>query len=121
MNIIESFLERVQTEKLDVKEIVKKSNKLFLRTYKKAVQDCIVKQKTEEYWDVKPDMICEQKAQLIAYKALLSHLDKWVKHCKDAYCKQSINAQRSKIQSRYNFLQHRKPINKPLPKLEEFD
>lgn len=121
MNIIESFLDKIQTEKLDVQDIVRKSNKLFMKVYKDSFQHCIVKQKREEYNLVKPDMDCEEKAQIIAYKRLLIHLNKWINRCEDAKCRQTISSQINKMQSRFNYLQHRKPSNKQLPELPEYD
>jgi hypothetical protein len=119
MNIIESFLDKIQTEKLDTADIVRKSNKLFMKVYQDAVEHCIVKQKREEYSSVKPDMDCEEKAQIIAYRRLLTRLDLWIDRCADAQCKQTMSSQRNKIQTRFNYLQRRQPLTKPLPELPD--
>jgi hypothetical protein len=120
MKIIEYFLDQIQLEKLDVKDIVRKSNKMFLKIYQVSVQHCIQKQKSEDYTSVKPDMECEAKAQLIAYTRLLKYLDSWIGRCRDNECKKTISSQRNRIQTRVNYLHRRQPTKKELPELPEY-
>jgi TnpA family transposase len=121
MNIIESFLDKIQTEKLDIDDIGRKTSKMFIKVYQDSFQHCISKQKREEYNLVKPDMDCQAKSQILAYKHVLIHLNKWSNRCEDANCMQIVSSQIKNLQGRLNYLQRRKPLTKALPELPEYD
>jgi len=105
MTLIESYLDQLQTEKLDVNDLVRKSNRTFQRVYKSTVNDCFAKQDREEYSNPYADVKCEQKAQLIAYKYVLKRLDGWGKRCKDKECIHQVKLQQNRIQNRITYLQ----------------
>jgi hypothetical protein len=112
MKIIESFLDRVQTEKLDSNDIARKSTKVFQKVYKHVVEDCFSKQKREEYTAVQPDINCEDKAQISAYNVLLQRLDKWINRCKDEICKRDVINEKRKIKNQIRYLEQRLLLTK---------
>lgn len=105
MKLIELYLNQLQTEKLDINEFIKKSNYLFGVTYQDVVEDCFSRQKRAEYANPYADQMCEQKAQLAAYKLLFSKYNVWINHCKDQNCKNRITLERRKTQNKIKMLQ----------------
>ena len=105
MTLIESYLDQLQTEKLDVNELISKSNKTFQRVYKNEVDNCFARQDREHYSNPYADINCEQKSQLIAYKHILKRLDVWIKHCKDIKCNQQGKNIKRRIENKINYLE----------------
>jgi hypothetical protein len=106
MTLIESYLDQLQTEKLDVNQLINKANKTFQSVYKSEVENCFAKQEREQYSNPYADLSCEKKAQLSAYKKVLKRLNNWIKHCKDQKCVNQVKLQQNKIQSKINYLQN---------------
>jgi hypothetical protein len=108
MKIIESFLDRVQTEKLDVSDIIRKTNKVFNRVYTRVSEDCFSTERRNQYYtEIQPDLDCENKGKKAAYEILLTRLDKWINHCRDIRCKQSVKYAKHKIQYYLTSLQNK--------------
>jgi hypothetical protein len=105
MTLLESYLDQLQTEKLDVNELISKANIVFQRSYKNYVSDCFAKEERDQYSNPYADMKCEDKAQLFAYQKIFKKMDRWLKHCEDQECINQVKAQKNKIQAKINYLQ----------------
>lgn len=111
MNLLESFLDRIQSGRLDVPDIVKKSTKAFNKVYKNVLDDCFASQRRKDYFTIQPDIDCEDKAKLAAYKDVSLRLDKWINHCKDERCRQLVTYEKRKIEAHINYLEQRVVLN----------
>jgi len=112
MKLLELFLDKIQTEKLNSHEIAIKSNHSFQKVYRNVLDKCLAKQKREEYTAVKPDIECEEKAQISGYNLILKRLDSWMSRCEDDKCVQAVMYEKNKIQAHVNYLQQRRLMRK---------